>query len=308
MRLAFAGTPAAALPSLDALLGSDHDVLAVVTRPQRPAGRGRQMTASPVEARAVERGIPVLSPEKAADPDFLGELAALALDACAVVAYGALLPPAALVVPRIGWINLHFSVLPAWRGAAPVQRAILAGDEMTGASTFLIEEGLDTGPVLGVVTEPMFPHDTAGDLLDRLAGSGAELLKRTMDGLAAGRLVGVPQSNDGVSHAAKLKPDDVRVDWTAPAMHIDRLVRAATPAPGAWTTFRDRRLKLGPVRHADEPGLAPGELRDLGPDGVRVGTATGAVTLTTVQPESKAAMDVAAWVRGIRLETGERLR
>jgi methionyl-tRNA formyltransferase len=225
-----------------------------------------------------------------------------------VVAYGALLPKSALDVPRIGWVNLHFSVLPAWRGAAPVQRAILAGDDMTGASTFLIEEGLDTGPVFGVVTEPIGPHDTAGDLLDRLARSGAELLRQTMDGLAAGRLVGVPQPTEGVSHAAKLRPDDVRVDWTTPAMHIDRLIRAATPAPGAWTTFRGKRLKLGPVHPVLPPSGSvppPGELLNLGADGIRVGTATAPVTLTTVQPEGRPAMDAAAWARGVRLAAGE---
>ncbi|MEP7054864.1 MAG: methionyl-tRNA formyltransferase [Actinomycetota bacterium] len=307
MRLVFAGTPAAALPALDALLESEHEVLAVVTRPQRPAGRGRQLKPSPVEARAAERGIAVLSPERAGDPGFLETLASLAPDACPVVAYGALLPTAALAVPRIGWVNLHFSMLPAWRGAAPVQRAILAGDDMTGASTFLIEEGLDTGPVFGVVTEPIGPHDTAGDLLDRLAHSGAQLLRQTMDGLAAGRLVGVPQPAEGVSYAAKLRPDDVRVDWTMPAMHIDRLVRAATPAPGPWTTFREKRLKLGPVLPAPAVEIGPGEVRDLGPDGIRVGTATGPVTLTTVQPEGRAAMDASAWARGIRLAPGESL-
>ncbi|MDQ1710093.1 MAG: methionyl-tRNA formyltransferase, partial [Frankiaceae bacterium] len=271
-------------------------------------GRGRRLTASPVQARAIERGVPVLSPEKAGDPDFLAALADLAPDTCAVVAYGALLPRAALDVPRIGWVNLHFSVLPAWRGAAPVQRAILAGDDMTGATTFLLEEGLDTGPVLGVVTEPIGPHDTAGDLLDRLASSGAQLLRQTMDGLAAGRLVAVPQPAEGVSHAAKLRPEDVRVDWSTPAMHIDRLVRAATPAPGAWTTFRDKRLKLGPVLLGDTPALAPGELRDLGPDGLRVGTATRPVVLTTVQPEGRGAMDASAWARGVRPAPGEPLR
>lgn len=302
MRLVFAGTPAVALPALDALLDSAHDVVAVVTRPDKPAGRGRQLTAGPVARRARELGIPVLAPARARDEDFLAALNELAPDACPVVAYGALLPKPALDVPRIGWINLHFSLLPAWRGAAPVQRAILAGDELTGASTFLIEEGLDTGPVFGMVTEPIRATDTAGDLLDRLAVSGARLLRETIDGLADGRLVAVPQPADGVSHAPKLTTDDVRVDWTAPAMHVDRLVRAATPVPGAWTTFRDRRLKLGPVRPATEPtDLAAGQLRNLGTDGVAAGTATGPVLLTTVQPEGKAPMDAAAWVRGVRL-------
>jgi methionyl-tRNA formyltransferase len=301
LRLVFAGTPAVALPSLDALLESHHEVVAVVTRPDTPAGRGRRLTASPVAERARERGISVLAPARAGDEGFLQQLAELAPDACPVVAYGALLPKAALAIPRIGWVNLHFSLLPAWRGAAPVQRAILAGDELTGASTFLIEEGMDTGPVFGVVTEPIGSDDTSGDLLGRLAISGARLLRETMDGLAEGRLVAVPQPADGVSYAAKLTTDDVRVDWAAPAQHVDRLVRAATPAPGAWTTFRGRRLKLGPVRLVGEPDLAPGVLRDLGPGGVLVGTATGPVALTTVQPEGKPAMDAAAWARGVRL-------
>jgi methionyl-tRNA formyltransferase len=301
LRLVFAGTPAVALPSLDALLESDHDVVAVVTRPDKPAGRGRRLTPGPVAERARERDIPVLAPARAGAEDFLRELAGLAPDACPVVAYGALLPKAALLIPRIGWINLHFSLLPAWRGAAPVQRAILAGDELTGASTFLIEEGLDTGPVFGVVTEPIASTDTAGDLLGRLAVSGARLLRETMDGLAQGRLVAVPQTADGVSYAAKLTPGDFRVDWTAPAQHVDRLVRAGTPRPGAWTTFRGRRLKLLPVRLAGEPDLPPGQLRDLGPGGVCVGTATGPVELTTVQPEGKPVMDAAAWARGVRI-------
>jgi methionyl-tRNA formyltransferase len=308
LRLVFAGTPAVALPALDALLQSAHDVVAVVTRPEKPAGRGRRLAPSPVAERAREHGLPVLAPDRAGDDDFLRELAALEPDVCPVVAYGALLPRAALDVPRVGWVNLHFSLLPAWRGAAPVQRAVLAGDELTGASTFLIEEGLDTGPVFGMVTEPIGPTDTSGDLLDRLAVSGALLLRETMDGIAEGRLVAVPQPTDGVSQAAKLTTDDVRVDWTAPAMRVDRLVRAATPAPGAWTTFRDRRLKLGPVRPGSEPaGLAPGALADLGTSGVVVGTATGPVTLTAVQPEGKGFMDASAWARGVRLTDADRL-
>jgi methionyl-tRNA formyltransferase len=308
LRLVFAGTPAVALPSLDALLQSAHDVVAVVTRPEKPAGRGRKLAPSPVAERAREHGLPVLAPGRAGDPDFLRELAALEPDVCPVVAYGALLPRAALDVPRVGWVNLHFSLLPAWRGAAPVQRAVLSGDEVTGASTFLIEEGLDTGPVFGMVTEPIGPTDTSGDLLDRLAVSGALLLRETMDGIAEGRLVAVPQPPDGVSHAAKLTTDDVRVDWTAPAMRVDRLVRAATPTPGAWSTFRDRRLKLGPVRPAAEPtGLAPGAVADLGASRVVVGTATGPVTLTTVQPEGKGVMDASAWARGVRLTGEDRL-
>ena len=178
-----------------------------------------------------------------------------------MVAYGALVPRVALDVPRAGWVNLHFSLLPAWRGAAPVQAAVLHGDEVTGATTFRLEEGLDTGPVFGVVTEPIRPRDTTGDLLQRLSVSGAALLVATLDGIEDGTLVARPQPAEGVSAAPKLTVEDVRVDWAAPAPRVDRLVRAATPAPGAWTTYGGDRLKLGPVLPVpDGPPLAPGEL------------------------------------------------
>src|SRR3954468_5437528 len=249
MRLVFAGTPAPAVPSLRALLASDrHEVVAVVTRPDAPAGRGRRIAESPVKQVAVEAGVEVLQPNKPRDPDFLDRLRTIAPDCCPVVAYGALVPQAALDIPKHGWVNLHFSLLPAWRGAAPVQHAVIAGDEITGASTFRLEAGMDTGPVFGVVTEAIRPTDTAGDLLERLADSGARLLVATLNGIEDGRLEARPQPGDGVSLAPKLEPEDVRVDWTAPAVAIDRLIRGATPAPGAWTTFRGRRLKLAPVR------------------------------------------------------------
>jgi methionyl-tRNA formyltransferase len=202
VRLAFAGTPSPAVPALRALLDSpNHEVVAVITRPPAPAGRGRRAQSSPVAEVADAAGIPVLSPDRPRAPEFLSQLAELEPDCCPVVAYGALLPRAALDVPRLGWVNLHFSLLPAWRGAAPVQHAILHGDDITGASTFLIEEGLDTGPVYGVCTEAIRPDDTSGSLLERLAESGAQLLLATMDALASGALVAVPQSSDGVSIA-----------------------------------------------------------------------------------------------------------
>jgi methionyl-tRNA formyltransferase len=228
------------------------------------------------------------------------------VQACAVVAYGALLPQRTLAVPEHGWVNLHFSLLPAWRGAAPVQHAILHGDDITGASTFLIEAGLDTGPVYGVVTEAIRPSDTAGDLLARLSQSGAGLLVATMDGIADGSLVPRPQEADGVSTAGKITVDDARIDWTAPARHVDRLVRACTPAPGPWTTFRGDRLKLGPVRLRGANDLAPGELR-AGRAGVAVGTASVEVELGTVQPPGKRPMPAADWARGARPEPGERV-
>ena len=307
MRLLFAGTPEVALPSLRALLGSRHEVVAVLTRPDAPAGRGRALAPSPVAQVALAEGIEVLRPKRSGDPEFLARLTALAPDAAPIVAYGGLIPPAALAVPRHGWINLHFSLLPAWRGAAPVQHAVIAGDEVTGASTFLLEEGLDTGPVLGVVTETIRPADTAGDLLARLADSGAGLLVATLDGLEAGQLVAVPQPSDGVTLAPKLTVEDARVIWTDPAMRVDRLIRGCTPAPGAWSTFRGERLKLGPVRTAPEIGdLAAGEIRAQ-KSSVWVGTETHAVLLGEVQAQGKRAMAAADWARGVRVGPGERL-
>jgi len=305
VRLVFAGTPEAALAPLEALLASRHEVVAVVTRPDAPTGRGRRLVASPVAERAAEAGIEVLKPAKAKDPDFLDRLREIAPDCCPVVAYGALLPRAALDIPVHGWVNLHFSLLPAWRGAAPVQHALLHGDDITGAATFQIEEGLDTGPVFGVLTEPIRSDDTSGDLLHRLSIAGARLLADTMDGIEAGVLEARPQPDEGVSYAGKLSVDDARVDWTAPAARIDRQIRACTPAPGAWTTFRgDDRLKLGPVQLANgaDP-LAPGELR-VSKREVLVGTGTHPVALGTVQPPGKRPMPALDWARGIR-PTGE---
>jgi methionyl-tRNA formyltransferase len=247
----------------------------------------------------------VLTPQRPSEPEFLAQLSALRVDCCPVVAYGALLPPSALAVAPRGWVNLHFSLLPAWRGAAPVQRAILHGDDVTGASTFLIEEGLDTGPVYGVVTEKIRPDDTAGTLLARLADSGAGLLAATLDGIEDGVLVAVPQPADGVSIAAKLTVEDAHVDWTAPGRHIERLLRACTPAPGAWTGLRGSRLKLGPAELLGSGSLAPGEIavdRQL----VRVGTGSGELRLGDVQPGGKRPMPAADWARGIRLAPGER--
>jgi methionyl-tRNA formyltransferase len=307
VRLVFAGTPETSVPALEALLASAHEVVAVLTRPDAPAGRGRHLVAGPVAERAAEAGIEALKPARPRDPEFLDRLREIAPDCCPVVAYGGLLPRAALDIPRHGWVNLHFSLLPAWRGAAPVQHAILHGDEITGAATFQIEEGLDTGPVYGLLTEPIRPADTTGDLLGRLSHAGAKLLVDTMDGIADGVLHPRPQSTEGVSHAPKLTPEIAQVDWSAPALRIDRLIRACTPAPGSWTTFRGERLKLGPVRLANgAESLAPGELRP-GKREVHVGTGTHPVALGEVQPQGKKAMSAVDWVRGIRLTTEDRL-
>jgi methionyl-tRNA formyltransferase len=307
LRLLFAGTPAPAVPSLEALLASDHEVVAVLTRPDAPSGRGRRLSRSPVAERADAAGIPVLQPRSPREPEFLNRLAELTVDAAPVVAYGALMPPAALDVPAHGWVNLHFSLLPAWRGAAPVQHAIMAGDEVTGASTFRLEAGLDTGPVFGTVTEVIGPRDTAGDLLGRLAVSGADLLVATLDGIAAGTLEARPQPAEGVSLAPRIEPADARVDWALPAHVVDRRIRGVTPAPGAWTTWRGDRLRLGPVDPAPDAGpLEPGELRvDRGE--VLAGTGNGAVRLGDVQPAGKRLLAAADWARGARPALGERV-
>ena len=308
MKLVFAGTPEVAVPALDALIASGrHDVVAVVTRPDAPAGRGRRLVASPVAERAEEAGIEVLKPGKPREPEFLERLREIAPDCCPVVAYGALLPRVALDIPAQGWVNLHFSLLPAWRGAAPVQHAVMAGDEITGASTFLIEEGLDSGPVYGTVTEEVRPTDTSGDLLTRLAFAGAGLLVATMDGIADGTLKAVPQPSEGVTIAPKITVEDAEIDWSAPALRVDRVVRGCTPAPGAWTVFRGERLKLIQVALVPErTDLAPGEL-SVAKNNVYVGTGSHAVELLWVQAQGKKPMRAADWARGVRIASGERV-
>ncbi|NUS25758.1 MAG: methionyl-tRNA formyltransferase [Streptomyces sp.] len=306
MKLVFAGTPEVAVPALDALIASGrHEVAAVVTRPDAPAGRGRRLVASPVAERAEEAGIEVLKPLKPRDPEFLERLREIAPDCCPVVAYGALLPRVALDIPAQGWVNLHFSLLPAWRGAAPVQHSLMAGDEITGASTFLIEEGLDSGPVYGTVTEEVRATDTSGDLLTRLAFAGAGLLAATMDGIEDGTLKAVPQPNDGITLAPKITVEDAQVDWATPALRVDRVVRGCTPAPGAWTVFRGERLKLIQVTPAPErTDLAPGQLA-VGKNSVHVGTGSHAVELLWVQAQGKKPMRAADWARGVRIGEGE---
>ncbi len=299
----FAGTPETALPSLEALVGSRHDVAAVVTRPDARRGRGRTLHPSPVAARAAELGIEVLKPERADDPAFLDRLREIGPACCPIVAYGALLKREALDVPEYGWLNLHFSALPAWRGAAPVQRSIMAGDEVTGATVFSLVEALDAGPVLGTITERIRDDDTAGTLLERLAHEGARLLVDALDHVEDGDIGAVAQPEDGVTYAPKLTTDDAHVDWSRPAFAVDRQVRGCTPAPGAWTLLDGQRVKLGPVTPTTDDTLRPAEVQ-AGRREVRVGTATTDVVLGTVQPTGKKPMAAADWARGTTIEPG----
>jgi methionyl-tRNA formyltransferase len=341
LRLVFAGTPAAALPTLRALVSSRHEVAAVVTRPDAPVGRGKKLQQSPVAELAGELGLKVLKPVRPKEPEFLAELRALSPECCPVTAYGALLPQAALDIPVHGWVNLHFSILPAWRGAAPVQHAVLRGDDITGATTFRIVRELDAGPVFGTVTEEVRPTDTSGDLLARLSVIGASLLVATLDGIEDGTISAVPQPLDGISLAPKLTPADARVDWKLPAHLVDRRIRGCTPDPGAWTEFASgqptggqpgsgeandgqtalERVKLWPVTLAagagvlagtgsgqgpTAGGLAPGELR-VDRNAVYVGTGSVPVRLGDVQPPGKRRMPAADWARGLRADAEAQL-
>jgi methionyl-tRNA formyltransferase len=303
VRIVFGGTPDVAIPSLDALADSRHELVAVVTRPDSPSGRGKKLTASPVAERAAELGIEVMKPQRPRDEEFVTRLAQIAPDCCPVVAYGALLPQRVLDIPQHGWVNLHFSLLPAWRGAAPVQHSILAGDQITGATTFRIVLELDAGPIFATVTEPIRSDDTAGDLLHRLSLSGARLLVDTLDGIEDGTLTPTPQpeTDARVSYASKINVEDARIDWAQPAETVDRLVRACAPAPGAWTTFRGERFKINSA-HISDAALPPGVL-EITKRSVRVGTGTRALQLGEVQAQGKKPMTAADWARGVTFDT-----
>ena len=312
MRVVFAGTPEPAVVALEKLIASDHEVVAVLTRPDAKKGRGRTLHPSPVKALAQEHGIEVFTPEKLKGNEEIKEtLEQLAPDAIPVVAYGNLIPEDFLGIPVHGWINLHFSLLPRWRGAAPVQAGILHGDEYSGATTFRIDAGLDTGDILLQEPELIRPDDTADDLLTRLAYSGGDLLVRTMNDLATGHATFTPQEGEA-TYAPKISKDDARIDWTASAQQIDRAIRAYTPGPGAWTTLNGDRVKVGPVSpvgpespvspasgDAEAPTLEPGQL-GVAKNSVRVGTGTTAVELDAIQPPGKKMMSAADWARGLQ--------
>ncbi|MFJ2756449.1 methionyl-tRNA formyltransferase [Nocardioides sp. NPDC087217] len=302
MRVVFAGTPEVAVPSLNAIAASRHELVGVVTRPDAAQGRSKRLVPSPVAQRAEELGVPVLKPEHPREPEFQAELKALEPDCCPVVAYGAMLPQSALDIPRHGWVNLHFSLLPAYRGAAPVQRAVWAGEEISGATTFRIVKAMDAGPVFGTMTQALAPDETSGSLFEKLTEGGARLLVSTLDGIEDGSLDAREQPTDGITYADKITVEDAQIDWTQNAVAIDRQIRACTPAPGAWTLLDGERFKVGPVTMAEDTA-APGELV-VRKNEVLVGTGTTAVRLGRVKAFGKKEMPAADWARGVRLESG----
>ena len=308
MRVLFAGTPEVALPVLRALMDDDaHEVVGVLTRADARRGRGRTLHPSPVAAVAREAGLAVRTPATLRDPGTQDWVRGLDAEVAVVVAYGRLVPSELLDVPAHGWLNLHFSLLPAWRGAAPVQWAVIAGDEVTGACVFRLEEGLDTGPLYSRVTRSVRPTDTAGDLLTRLADDGAGLVLATLATVADGTVRPEPQDDGAATLAPRLTTADGEVRWGDPALAVDRRVRGVSPAPGARTTYDGARFRLGPVTLVPEvTDLAPGELRATKHE-VLVGTGSHAVRLGQVAPAGRSWMAADAWARGARPDGSARL-
>ncbi len=300
MRLVFAGTPQIAADTLALLLEeSRHDVVAVLTRPDAPQGRSSRLVPSPVAELAAQNGIEVLRPERARDPELATRLAVLAPDCCPVVAYGGLIPQPLLDLPPHGWVNVHFSLLPRWRGAAPVQHAILAGDPVTGVTVFELVAELDAGPVLASLDYPLAPLETAGEALEALQVRGARLLLDTLDAIEAGTAIARPQPLDGVTLAPKLSVDGARIDWTTSAAVIGRQVRANNPSPGAWTLWDDQRLRVLLAAPAESSALAQSELQ-VEKRRVLVGTGEGDLELLSVQPAGRKPLPGADWGRGLR--------
>ena len=303
MRLAFMGTPEFAVPTFAALIEAGHEIARVYTQPPRPAGRGRALRSSPVHAAAEAARLPVETPGRFRDPGVVERFAALGLDAAVVVAYGQILPPAALDAPRLGCLNLHASLLPRWRGAAPIQRAIMAGDAETGVAVMQMEAGLDTGPVLAESRTSVGPEDTAGSLHDRLAAMGAPLMVETLAALGEGRARPRPQPADGVTYATKIDKAEARIDWTRAAAELDRHVRGLSPAPGAWAEIAGERVRV--MMSRPEPGRgAPGTALD---ERLLVACGEGALRLTRLQRPGRAAADAADLLRGFPVPAGTRL-
>ena len=299
IRIVFAGTPAFSVPALDALVAAGHSIAAVYCQPDRPAGRGRTVEHGPVKRRALELGLPVEQPSTLRDPAAVARLASHRPDLMVVVAYGLILPQAVLDVPRLGCLNIHASLLPRWRGAAPIQRALLAGDARTGVVIMKMDAGLDTGPMLLVRETAIAADETGGDLHDRLSRLGAEAVVEAVDGWASGRLTPVPQPDDGVTYAAKIAKQEALIDWTRPAVEIDRQVRAFNPWPVAETTLRGRQLRIWSGRPVDLPadGTAPGGVLGGGRDRLQVATGAGTYEVTRVQLAGRNALSAPEFLR-----------
>ena len=294
------------MPSLKALLAAGHRVPAVYTQPDRPAGRGRKLAASAVKQAALEAGIEVRQPPTLRTSEAAAELAALAPDLLVVVAYGLILPPAILAVPRLGALNVHGSLLPRWRGAAPIERALLAGDAETGVCIMQMDAGLDTGPVFVARREPIRPDDTAGSLRERLAALGAQALCEVIAGLERGTAVAIPQPAEGACYAAKIDKREAQLDWTQPAEVLERAVRAFNPAPLAWTLWRGQRLRVGGARVLHGKG-APGQVLAAGAPGIEVACGAGSLLLTALQPEGGRMLSAREFLAGRRIEPGQAL-
>jgi len=305
MRIVFAGTPDFAVPALEALVAAGHEVAAAITQPDRPAGRGLAAAASPVKQAAARRGIPVLQPPSLKTPEARDEIRRLAPDALVVAAYGLILPQPVLDLPRLGAINIHASLLPRWRGAAPIHRAVLAGDRETGISIMRMEAGLDTGPVLLREAVSILPDDTAGTLHDRLAALGARLVVAALDGLARATLSATPQPAAGVTYAAKLEKQEARIDWARPAADIERQVRAFDPFPGATTRVRGTEVKIWRSAAADGAG-EPGAVIAIDPGGITVRCGAGALRLEELQRAGGKRLPAREFLRGFPLAVGER--
>ncbi len=298
MRIIFMGTPDFAAPVLEALVTAGHDIAAVYSQPPRPAGRGKKERPSPVHAKALELGLDIRHPVNFKSAEDIAAFEALNADVAVVVAYGLILPQRLLDAPLHGCLNIHASLLPRWRGAAPINRAIMAGDSETGVAIMQMEAGLDTGPVLLCKTTPINAEDTAQSLHDRLSGVGAEAIIEALAQL--NDLTPMPQSESGVTYAAKIDKVEARLDWTAPAIEVDRKIRGLSPFPGAWCLYNGERLKLLDCRLAEGAG-APGEILD---DALTIACGDGAVRLVRLQRAGKAAMDPEIFLRGLDLPPG----
>ncbi|TGY90055.1 methionyl-tRNA formyltransferase [Marinicauda algicola] len=307
LRLAFMGTPEFAAASLAEIVGAGHEVVRVYTQPERPRGRGQAARKTPVHQLAEQFGLEVETPESFRDPAVIEGFRALDLDAACVVAYGQILPQEALDAPRLGCLNLHASLLPRWRGAAPIQRAIQAGDEMTGVQIMQMEAGLDTGPVLMSEVVPIDPSDTAGSLHDKLMTTGALLWPRTLAALERGSLVPQRQAEEGVTYAKKITREEARIDWTKPAGAVADHIRALSPVPGAWFELATGKGKVRVKVHYAEPEKGEGEPGEVIDDHLLVATGRGAVRLKRLQREGRAVMEAQEFLRGTQVEKGTML-